>query len=254
MWQAYKYLVDKYSFFAVLRAIATLAQWSCGQCSRNAHWCSQVQFHAKTLFFYSELVLILVLRVFYRNRTESEYIRNCIFIAGIFVDMALCRTSWFMSLERCNKLPFNNISLVPVTRTLSCCCRRFSASAKLTLPLAANNHLSAAKNLFRPFSAIIRCERLLEKCTHNHVVSWSRTVQSSGYLHPKSNWVSKSRLLSSFHHSSDLSLLRTFNKFSAASKNVHDSQSVGLNQSANAKQYQKWSISGVVRQLVCHRI
>ena len=179
---------------------------------------------------------------------------NCIFIAGISVDMALCWTRWFMALERCNKLAFNNILLVPVTRTLSCCCRQFSASAKLTLPLASNNHVSATKNLFRPFSAVFRCERLLEKCTCNHVVSWSRTVQSSGYLRPESNWVTKSRLLSSFHHSSDLSLLRTFNKFSATSKNVHDSQTVGLNQFAGAKQYQKWSLSGVVRQLVCQLI
>jgi len=168
--------------------------------------------------------------------------------------MAVSWTYWFTALEGCNKLAFNNNSLVPVTRTLLSHSRHFSASAKLTVPLAANNHVSAVKNSFKPLSGIFQCERLLGNCTCNPVASWSRTVLSSGCLCPESNWVTKSSLLSSFCHSRDLLLLRTFNKFSATSKNVNDTQTVGLNQSASAKQYQKWSISGVMRQLVCHGI
>jgi len=165
--------------------------------------------------------------------------------------MALCCMHWLMPMTRCNNLAFINVSFVSVNRTLSPHCKHFSTSAKLGLPVGMNNCVSARKNLFRPFSDVFQCEHLFAYFKCSSVASWTRTMQSSAYLYPDANWVTKSRLLSSFRHSSDVSLQRTLNKFSATSKNVHDSQTVGLNQCTTTKHLQKWSIFGVVRQLVC---
>jgi len=169
-------------------------------------------------------------------------------VAGIVIKMARCWTNCLMA--QCNRLAPKNAPLVRVNWTFPHHCRHFATSANLTLPVARSNSVSAGKNLLRPFFGNYRHEHLFKNCAYCSSASLSRTVQSGSYFCPEANWVTKSRLLSSFHHSGDVFSQRMLNRLSATSKNVHDSRTVGLNQSTTAKHFQKWSISGVVRQLV----
>jgi len=172
----------------------------------------------------------------------------CIIIAGIAVKMAQCWTNYIVT--RCNRLALNSASLVHVNWTVSHHCQHFVSLAKLTISVGANDCVSAGKNLLRPFFGVFRHEYLFRNCAYISSASWSRTVQSSNYFYPEANWVRKSRLLSSFRDSSDVLSQRALNRFSALSKSVHDSRTIGLSRCTTTKHFQKWSISGVVRQLV----
>ena len=164
--------------------------------------------------------------------------------------MAICGTN-FRTLTRCNMLAFNPVVLLPAKRTLSYCCRHLPTSAKLSFLSRVIDCGPGRKNLLKPFADVLGCQHVHQHFTSNSVTLRTRTVHSSGCLYVLADSVTKCRLLESCRHTSSLSVLqRTLNKLSATSKHVHNSQTVSVNQSSSSKDSQKWSISGVVQQMV----
>lgn len=164
--------------------------------------------------------------------------------------MALSSTNLFAVLTTCNKSAVYSLPLLSVKRTLSCCRRCFPASAKLTVnSIGVNNYLPSRRNLF---SIMQRCEQRHRCCMSSSIASLIRTVHSGGCLCLAANWVTRSKILNCCGHAGDASLERTAKDYSATSKRLHNSRIVGLNQSYGSKNCRKWSISRVVRQLVCH--
>jgi len=162
--------------------------------------------------------------------------------------MARSWTDLFTALTRCTKPACNTVVLVSIKRTLSYCCSCLPASAKSTVPVSMNNYASASReSLLQPFSGVLRHEHLHERYTS--VALTTRTVHLRCCLYLSADWITKSRLLSHFHHTGDVSLHRILNKFSAASKHVHNSRTVRC---TGSKNYKKWSLSRSVQQVVCY--
>jgi len=150
------------------------------------------------------------------------------------------------------KLYLKSMSLVPVREMVSCCTRHFSrcfsTSAQFTVPFRVSNCGSVRNHLLKPCHRILGCQRWCERYTLNSVTSLTMHSSSCSYLATYST--SKSRLLSSCHQKGDVVLQQTLSKFSAVSKHVHSTRTVGLSQTSYPKNYQRWSICRIVQQLV----
>ena len=161
----------------------------------------------------------------------------------------------FVALTRCKQFNFNRVLSVSVSPTSSYCDRCFSTFSKITAPCRVTGYGSAGRKLRKPFCGVFERECWHEQCMSSYLSSLAWTVHSSCCAYPAANWIINSRLLKSCHHSIDVALQPTLNSRSAtaALKRVHNSRTVGLSRSNNSKNYQKWSLSEVVQQLVCHR-
>jgi len=160
--------------------------------------------------------------------------------------MALCLTKSLAALTGCSQFNLIRILLVPAGLTSSYCDRCFSTAIKLTMPFRVTVYGSARKKLLKSFCGVLEREHWHEQCMFNSVSLLARTMHSSSCLYLAANWVSNSRLLKSCCHTFDAPLQSTLNSCSATLKHVHNSRTIG------SKNNQKWSISGVVQQLVCN--
>lgn len=166
--------------------------------------------------------------------------------------MALCWMKAFAEAARCNQFNLGRVLSVPISLTSYYCDRCFSASTKSTVPFSVTDYGSAGKKLTKPFCAALEHEHRREQCTNSHLSSMTRTMHSTSCVHLAANWFSNSRLLNFGHHTVVAALQSTLNRSSATLKHVDNSRTIGLSQSTSSKNYKKWSISAVVRQLVCH--
>ena len=199
-------------------------------------WCSENDLR-------TSLVVDLVRNILRTMNWNGAHVQKYADVAGITVEMAQCWTwtHWSAALSRANKWALDRAE-----HTLLNCCRHLSAS----VPFRVNN----CANLLKPFSDILDCEHLHKCCTSNSVAIWTRTMHSSSCIYHEANWITRCTLLNSCRNVGDMSLRRTLNKFSVTSNHVCNHRTVGLTQSACSKSYQKWSLSRVTQQLVCHHV
>jgi len=176
---------------------------------------------------------------------------NYVFVADT-TEMTLCWMKSLAALIRCNQFNFNRVLLVPVSLTSYYCDMCFSTTAKLTVPFTVTVCRSTGKKLLRPLHSVLEHEHWHEQCTFSSGTLLTRTIHSSSCLYLAANWMTSSRLSKFCHHTIDTTLQSSLNRCSTTLKHVHNSRTIGLSQSSTSKNNQKWSISGVVRQLVCN--